>query len=179
MFTFVQKNTSNTYIFSAVFYYAFDLYIYIHIYIYIYLPRGPMWGVYLDFSTCVSAIFKLRWLRILLNTLTARMCSIGNFPCLGNAGLSVFRIRVCALPFPARKALLRFFFICNICIYPIHLVPLLGLDALRTRVLFVLYVAWCRHYFTYTKKTKINRNKKKGPEQVLLDPKGREAQAVI
>ena len=169
----LQRNTSNTYIFLAVFYYAFDLYIYI----YILIPRGPMWGVYLEFSTCVSAIFKLRWLRILLNTLTARMCSIGNFPCLGNAGLSVFRIRVYALPFPARKALLLFL-ICNICIYPIHLVPLLGLDALRTRVLFVLYVAWCRHYFTYTRK-KINRKKKEGPEQVLLDPKGREARAVI
>ena len=59
--------------------------------------------------------------------------------------------------------------------------PLLGLDALRTRVLFVLYVAECRDYFTYTKKktTKLNRNKKEGPEQVLLDPKGREARAVI
>ena len=34
-------------------------------------------------------------------------------------------------------------------------------------------------FHVYKKKNKINRNKKEGPEQVLLDPKGREARAVI
>ena len=148
-----------------MFYYAFDLYIYI----YIIIPSGPMWGVYLEFSTCVSAIFKLRWLRILLNTLTARMCSIGNFPCLGNAGLSVFRIRVYALPFPARKALLLFLS----AIYAfIQSTLCLSLDSTHSVHECCLFCMWPDIATIY-------RNKKEGPEQVLLDPKGREARAVI
>ena len=137
-----------------------------------------MWGVYLEFATCVSAIFKLRWLRILLNTLTARMCSIGNVPCLGNADLSVFRIRVYALPFPARKALLLFYLQYMHLSNPPCASPWTRRTPYTSVVCFVCGLM-SPLFHVYWKKTKIKQKWKGRAGTSSAGPDGREARAVI